>query len=76
MPHPRLGETLCVYLILHPGQALQLDQLLEHVQRAGVARQKYPEHLVVVEEFPRTASGKIRKDRLRADIRERLAAQF
>ncbi|MCY1297809.1 Medium-chain fatty-acid--CoA ligase [compost metagenome] len=76
MPHPRLGETLCAYLILHPGQALQLDQLLAHVQRAGVARQKYPEHIVVVEEFPRTASGKIRKDRLRADIRERLAAQL
>ncbi|MFC3608834.1 AMP-binding protein [Stutzerimonas tarimensis] len=75
MPHERLGETLCAYVILKPGQALTLQGLLEQVCHAGVAKQKYPERLVVVEDFPRTASGKIRKDRLRADIRERLAAQ-
>lgn len=75
MPHERLGETLCAYVILKPGQQLTLQGLLEQVCHAGVAKQKYPERLVVVEDFPRTASGKIRKDRLRADIRERLAAQ-
>lgn len=74
MPHPRLGETLCAYVILRAGHSLSLEQLLERISHAGVARQKYPEQLVVVEDFPRTASGKIRKDRLRADIRERLAA--
>jgi acyl-CoA synthetase (AMP-forming)/AMP-acid ligase II len=74
MPHERLGETLCAYVILRAGQQLSLDGLLEQVARAGVARQKFPEHLVLVEDFPRTASGKIRKDRLRADIRQRLAA--
>jgi acyl-CoA synthetase (AMP-forming)/AMP-acid ligase II len=74
MPHERLGETLCAYVILRAGRQLSLDGLLEQVARAGVARQKFPEHLVVVEDFPRTASGKIRKDRLRADIRQRLAA--
>ncbi|HUE94725.1 AMP-binding protein [Pseudomonas sp.] len=74
MPHERLGETLCAYVILRAGQQLSLDGLLDQVARAGVARQKFPEYLVVVEDFPRTASGKIRKDRLRADIRQRLAA--
>lgn len=75
MPHERLGETLCAYVILRTGRQLSLAELLEQVARAGVARQKFPERLVVVEDFPRTASGKIRKDRLRADIRQRLAAQ-
>lgn len=75
MPHERLGETLCAYVILKPDQHLTLERLLEQVCQAGVARQKYPERLVVVDDFPRTASGKIRKDRLRADIRERLALQ-
>jgi len=74
MPHERLGETLCAYVILRTGQQLSLAGLLEQVAQAGVARQKFPEYLVVVEDFPRTASGKIRKDRLRADIRQRLAA--
>jgi non-ribosomal peptide synthetase component E (peptide arylation enzyme) len=74
MPHPRLGETLCAYVIVHPGQDLSLDDLIEQVSGVGVARQKYPERLIIVADFPRTASGKIRKDRLRADIRSRLAA--
>lgn len=75
MPHPRLGETLCAYVILRPGQTLGFEQLLERIGQAGVARQKHPERLVVVEDFPRTASGKIRKDQLRADIRRRLATE-
>lgn len=75
MPHARLGETLCAYVIAQPGAGLDLDALLAFVAASGVARQKYPEHLVVVEDFPRTASGKIRKDRLRADIRERQQAK-
>lgn len=75
MPHARLGETLCAYVIAQPGAGLDLDALLAFVAASGVARQKYPEHLVVVDDFPRTASGKIRKDRLRADIRERQQAK-
>jgi len=74
MPHPRLGETVCAYVIPRLGASLTLEDVLEGVAAAGIARQKYPEHLVVVDGFPRTASGKIRKDRLRADIRERLQA--
>jgi acyl-CoA synthetase len=36
----------------------------------GFARQKWPEELHVVPDFPRTASGKIRKVDLRARLRE------
>jgi len=74
MPHDRLGETVCAYVILKSGQSLTLEDLLASVAQAGVARQKYPEHLVVVDNFPRTASGKVRKDQLRLDIRQRLNA--
>ena len=75
MPHARLGETLCAYVILHPGQQLDLAAMVTAVEAAGVARQKIPEALIVVEDFPRTASGKIRKDQLRNDIRQRMADQ-
>jgi acyl-CoA synthetase (AMP-forming)/AMP-acid ligase II len=74
MPHPRLGETVCAYVILKTGRSLSFDDMQASVAAAGVAKQKYPERLEVVDSFPRTASGKIRKDRLRADIRERLQA--
>jgi acyl-CoA synthetase (AMP-forming)/AMP-acid ligase II len=35
-----------------------------------MARQKFPERLVVMPDFPRTPSGKIRKDQLRRALRE------
>ncbi len=72
MPHARLGETLCAYLIAKPGADVSLQTISATLAAAGVARQKYPEKLVVVDEFPKTASGKVKKDLLRADVRKRL----
>jgi non-ribosomal peptide synthetase component E (peptide arylation enzyme) len=74
MPHERLGETVCAYIVTRSGQGLDFAQLQECMARSGVARQKHPERLVLVDSMPRTASGKVQKDRLRQDIRERLRA--
>jgi len=46
-----------------------LGMLLAHVAAAGVAKQKLPERLFVMDAFPRTASGKVRKDLLRTEVR-------
>lgn len=73
MPHARLGETVCAYVIPADGATVSLADLTKIIESAGVAKQKLPERLVTVDDFPRTPSGKIRKDLLRADIRERLA---
>jgi non-ribosomal peptide synthetase component E (peptide arylation enzyme) len=75
MPHERLGETVCAFVTLKAGQTLSFEQMTAHVARTGVAKQKYPECLIVLDIFPRTASGKIRKDRLRDDIRDRMSAE-
>ena len=40
----------------------------EFLTQKGVAKQYWPEYLEIVEEFPRTASGKIQKFRLREII--------
>lgn len=71
MPHPRLGEAVCAYVIASRGADVGLDAVTRTLAAAGVAKQKYPERLVVVDEFPKTASGKIKKDLLRADARRR-----
>lgn len=73
MPHARLGETVCVYAILRPQCRLDFAGLIAFVEEAGIARQKYPEALVIVEQLPRTAAGKVRKDQLREDVRRRMA---
>lgn len=69
MPHPRLGEGICAYIIPAQPEA-SAESLLTHVAQYGLAKQKTPERFVFVEDFPRTASGKIRKDQLRIMIRE------
>ncbi len=74
MPHVRLGEGICAYVIAHEVNALTFDEVAAFVIAAGLAKQKTPEHVEFVSDLPRTASGKIRKDMLRAQIREQLAA--
>lgn len=71
MPHERLGEGICAYVILRSDADAQA--LAAHVQASGLARQKTPERFEFVEDFPRTASGKIRKDVLRADVKAKVA---
>lgn len=73
MPHARLGEGVCAYIIARDGAAPTSDRLAAHVAASGLARQKIPERFELVDDFPRTASGKVRKDQLRADIRAKLA---
>lgn len=73
MPHDRLGEGICAYIVVADTAPSPAD-LAAHVAASGLARQKIPERFEFVEDFPRTASGKIRKDLLREDIKAKLAA--
>jgi acyl-CoA synthetase (AMP-forming)/AMP-acid ligase II len=68
-PDVRYGETVCAFVVLKPGARLDLDGVRRHFADAGVARQKTPENLYSVGELPRTASGKVRKEQLRARLR-------
>jgi acyl-CoA synthetase (AMP-forming)/AMP-acid ligase II len=69
-PDERLGEHACAVVRLAPGaEALSLGDVTAALERTGIARQKWPEELRIVEEFPRTASGKVRKVELRARMR-------
>ncbi len=73
MPHLRLGEGVCAFVILREGADADGAALAAHVAASGLAKQKIPERFEFVTDFPRTASGKVRKDQLRAEIRELLA---
>lgn len=73
MPHERLGEGICAFVILREGAAADPAGLSAHVAASGLARQKIPERFEFVPDVPRTASGKVRKDLLRAQIRDMLA---
>jgi len=66
MPSRETGEKGCAFVVLRPGQTIDLVDIRRFLARAGLARQKFPEYLVTVDELPRVPSGKVSKDVLRA----------
>ena len=70
VPDERLGEHACAVMRLVPGvESVDLSVITAELERIGLARQKWPEELRTVEDFPRTASGKVRKVDLRRQLR-------
>lgn len=66
----RLGERTAAVLRIRDGHpAPSLDDIRAHFKTAGVAVQKWPEELHLVDDFPRTASGKVQKVVIRQNIR-------
>jgi acyl-CoA synthetase (AMP-forming)/AMP-acid ligase II len=69
-PDARLGEHACAFVRLRPGASpIELTDVRAHMEREGLARQKWPEELHFVDDFPRTASGKVQKFVLRQELR-------
>ncbi len=69
-PDARLGEHAAAFVRLHEGVATPtLEAVRSHLERAGLARQKWPEEIRPVTDFPRTASGKVQKFVLRERLR-------
>lgn len=51
---------------------MTLDELAAYLDAQGVARQRVPERLEIVDELPMIPSGKIQKYRLREIVAARL----
>lgn len=73
MPDPRLQEKACAFICMKPNTApLTMQALQQFLTEKGIAKPYWPEHLEVVEDFPRTASGKIQKFKLRELIADKI----
>ncbi|HEV7535515.1 MAG TPA: AMP-binding protein [Acidimicrobiia bacterium] len=76
MPDPRLGERACAYVVPAPGvTGLSLEDVVTFLKERRIAVQKLPERLEVVEALPMTATGKIQKHVLRADVAGKLESE-
>ena len=62
-PDARLGEKNCLCAIVKEGTTLTLDEVVGFL-RGRVADYKLPEALVVMNDFPMTPTGKIRRPEL------------
>ncbi len=75
VPDPRLGERACAVVIPREGETITLGEIVGFLEGHELARQKLPERLEIVSEFPMTPSGKIQKYRLRELVAARIAGK-
>ncbi|GLL16246.1 cyclohexanecarboxylate-CoA ligase [Pseudonocardia halophobica] len=70
VPDPVLVERACAVVVPEAGVEVDLDELTTWLrEHHRLAMQKLPEYLVLVDELPRTASGKVQKFKLRDRLR-------
>ncbi|HWM35295.1 MAG TPA: AMP-binding protein [Pseudolysinimonas sp.] len=72
VPDERFQEAVCAFVVLTPGSSLTVDDIIEH-SRTRLASYKKPRHVFIVDELPRTPSGKVTKYVLRERFDERAA---
>jgi len=75
MPDPRLQERACAFVVPKPGETVTLPEVVAFLEDRQLARQKFPERVELLTEFPMTPSGKIQKFRLRQLITEKLGRE-
>ena len=51
---------MCAFVVTG-GKELTLEEVVAHFADQGVAKQKTPERIEIVDEFPRTLAGKVQK---------------
>lgn len=64
-PDARLGERACAFLVLRPGQTLDLADVQALMAENKVAKQYWPERIELVADLPKTPAGKVQKFQLR-----------
>jgi len=64
LPHDRWGEAITVFVKLRAGETIDEASVLVKV-RERLSPFKCPKAVIVVEEFPKTATGKVQKVELR-----------
>jgi long-chain acyl-CoA synthetase len=62
--HAELGEEVAAFVTLRPGAPAPPDELIAFC-RARLAGYKYPRRITIVDELPKSATGKILKAKLR-----------
>lgn len=75
MPDERLGERICAYVVLKSEKArMDLRELLIYMKMQKIPKRYWPERLEIIDEIPRTDSGKVKKNLLRDDLEKRMKA--
>jgi fatty-acyl-CoA synthase len=72
VPDARYGEELMAFLRMRPGADAPTTDAIRAFCDGKIAHYKVPRYVEVVDEFPLTVTGKVRKVELRAQARDRM----
>jgi fatty-acyl-CoA synthase len=64
IPDEKYGEIVGAFIKLRAGKTLTQEEVQEYC-RGKISRHKIPRHVIFINDFPKTASGKIQKYKLR-----------
>jgi malonyl-CoA/methylmalonyl-CoA synthetase len=64
VPHPDFGEGVTAAVVAKAGAVLSEDAIIDRM-KTRLARYKVPKRILIVEELPRNAMGKVQKNALR-----------
>ena len=70
VPDPKYGEELMAWVVMRPGSEPLTAEGVRTFCEGRLARYKVPRYVHVVDGFPMTVTGKIRKVEMRADAVE------
>lgn len=68
IPHDFYGEDFCLAVHLREGHSAEALPALNRWLHDNLVNYKWPQHIVIRDTFPRTASGKVRKKELADEI--------
>ncbi len=66
MPDARYGEELCAWVTIRDGAQAPTAESVREFASGKLAHYKIPRYVLVVDEFPMTVTGKVRKVEMRA----------
>ena len=75
MPDTKLGEKICAYIQLKPGEKLCCEDVISFLKDKGASVLQLPERVEFIDSLPLTKVGKSDKKHLRDDIRNKLIAE-
>jgi len=73
MPDEVFGEKVCLYVTTIDNAEIRLEAMTDFLLQRGTSKENLPEYLVVLDQLPIVSGGKVAKQKLREDIRQRLA---
>ena len=74
-PDSRLGERACAFVATMPGTALSLEDLIAFLKTEKMPTWQMPERLEIMAELPKSAGGKVMKNKLRDYVAAKVEAE-